>query len=57
MVLPNVQTVFGLDTFLGDAGPDDFGLAIDVGSVMVECALDFLSKRVCPWLSAENAVF
>ena len=57
MILPDVETVFGLHAFAGDAGPDHFGEAIAVEGVDVEGVFELVAHRVGPWLGAEAAEF
>ena len=55
MVLPDGEAVLGLDAFLRNAGPDDFGEPVDVDGVHIELRLDRLAHGGSPWLRAEDA--
>ena len=53
MILPDMQPIFGLNTFVGDAGAQDFRQAIYIHRMHIEGSLDFLSHRVGPGLRPE----
>ena len=55
MILPDVQAILGLDAFLRDAWPHDFGQAVNVDGVHVEGLFDLLAHGVGPRLRAEDA--
>ena len=55
VVLPDVQTVLGLDALLGDPRPHHLGQAVDVDRVHVETLLDLGAHRLGPRLGAEDA--
>ena len=57
MVFPNVQSVFRLDAFVGNARTHHLGQAIDVDSVHVEGMFDLGAHRIRPRFGAENADF
>ena len=55
VILPDGGAVLGLDAFLGHAGADDLGQAVDVHGVDAETRLDFLAHGIGPGLGAEDA--
>ena len=54
MILPHVQAVLGLDAFVGDPRPHDFGEPIDIHRVHGEGILDLRAHGIGPRLGAEN---
>ena len=54
MVLPDMQTVLCLHTFVGHARANDFGQSININGIHAECVLNFLTHCIGPGFSAKN---